>query len=508
MAPVQMESIGTGLVPGLRYRDLGSAIGWLCEAFGFEAHSVVTAPGGDALYAELTFGTSMIMLGTVRDSDLDRLMTQPDEIGGVETQSCYLVVADADAHYERARMAGAEIALDIEDQEFGGRGFSCRDPEGHLWNFGTYDPWLGRNAASDAGADPEEALPPYIDQTQAVGSCANGGGGSVPVSLTDDGASIPGETARPLPGAVAAPRSALVVVTGKTGGTGGEAAVRVPPRAISPRGLGQAALALAGLLAVMGSAVAAGWMIGASRQPAPPAAEQTSRESEPLAKDDLAKEREARAESDRALGGAREQLAAERTARELAERAMGAVGKELTSERDARAAAELSASEAREEAARLAEEIAAEREARTASELSASQAREESARLTAENKALERSVKESEARLAREQSTRAGVERAAAAASEKFAKSRESADRDLGQARGEAAQLTTALGLAEQATRDASEELERERAAKASALRALQQVRRSGVPAPKPAARPRRSKQKTKQASDDYTADF
>jgi uncharacterized glyoxalase superfamily protein PhnB len=50
-------------------------------------------------------------------------------------------VDDADAHYARAAAAGAEIVLDIVDEDYGGRGYSCRDPEGHLWNFGTYDPW-------------------------------------------------------------------------------------------------------------------------------------------------------------------------------------------------------------------------------------------------------------------------------------------------------------------------------------------------------------------------------
>jgi len=57
------------------------------------------------------------------------------------TQSPYLVVADADAHYAQARSAGAEIIVDIEDQDHGGRAYTCRDPEGHVWNFGTYDPW-------------------------------------------------------------------------------------------------------------------------------------------------------------------------------------------------------------------------------------------------------------------------------------------------------------------------------------------------------------------------------
>jgi len=68
-------------------------------------------------------------------------MKQPDEIGGAETQSAYVVVSDADAVYARAKGAGAEIVLVIKDEDYGGRGFSCRDLEGHLWNFGTYDPW-------------------------------------------------------------------------------------------------------------------------------------------------------------------------------------------------------------------------------------------------------------------------------------------------------------------------------------------------------------------------------
>ena len=89
----------------MRYQDAPGMIDWLCEAFGFERHLVV--PGD----------------------------------GGTITQSAYIVVPDADAHYARAKRAGAEIVLDIKDEDYGGRGYSCRDPEGQLWNFGTYDPW-------------------------------------------------------------------------------------------------------------------------------------------------------------------------------------------------------------------------------------------------------------------------------------------------------------------------------------------------------------------------------
>ena len=40
-----------------------------------------------------------------------------------------------------AQAAGAEIVIDIKDEDYGGRGFTCRDPEGHVWSFGSYDPW-------------------------------------------------------------------------------------------------------------------------------------------------------------------------------------------------------------------------------------------------------------------------------------------------------------------------------------------------------------------------------
>jgi uncharacterized glyoxalase superfamily protein PhnB len=135
------------IVPALRYRDPDTAIPWLLQAFGFEEHSIVTSDDGKAAYAQLMHRGSLIIVGPVRDSELDRLMRQPDEIGGAETQSCYLVVEDADAHYIRARAAGAKILLKLKTDDNGGRGYTCADPEGHIWNFGTFDPAQGRSIA-------------------------------------------------------------------------------------------------------------------------------------------------------------------------------------------------------------------------------------------------------------------------------------------------------------------------------------------------------------------------
>lgn len=131
------------VIPCLRYRDAPAAIDWLCQTFGFEKQLVVPNQDGTIAHAQLSFGNGMIMLGSVlkAETEFARLMKQPDEIAGAETQSSYIVVLDADAMYARAKAAGAKIVIEIKDEDYGGRGFSCYDLEGHLWNFGTYDPW-------------------------------------------------------------------------------------------------------------------------------------------------------------------------------------------------------------------------------------------------------------------------------------------------------------------------------------------------------------------------------
>ena len=53
-------------------------------------------------------------------------------------------VPNADEVYARAKAAGAEMVEVIEDKPFGGRGFACLDPEGHIWHVGTYDPWANK----------------------------------------------------------------------------------------------------------------------------------------------------------------------------------------------------------------------------------------------------------------------------------------------------------------------------------------------------------------------------
>lgn len=137
----EAAATGASIIPCLRYRDAMVAIEWLCRAFGFQKQLVVPGPNGTVAHAQLTFGKGMVMVGSIENTEFGRWIAQPDENGYRETQAPYVVVKQADAHYARAMAAGARLVTELKNEPYGGRGYSCRDPEGHLWSFGTYDPW-------------------------------------------------------------------------------------------------------------------------------------------------------------------------------------------------------------------------------------------------------------------------------------------------------------------------------------------------------------------------------
>ena len=139
---MDMQSRHARIIPTMRYRNAPAAIEWLCKAFGFEKQLVVPDKDGGIAHAQLTFDNGMIMLGSVGGGMFGRLMKLPEEIGGCETQSAYVIVADCDSHYARAKAAGAVMLRDVQDEDYGGRGYTCRDLEGHIWSFGSYDPWI------------------------------------------------------------------------------------------------------------------------------------------------------------------------------------------------------------------------------------------------------------------------------------------------------------------------------------------------------------------------------
>jgi uncharacterized glyoxalase superfamily protein PhnB len=121
------------IFPSLRYTDAHAAIEWLERAFGFERNHVYEGEGGLVEHAELSYGGTILMMGSDRGGG--------DSFGSHAGQGwLYVVVDDPDEHHRRAKEAGAEIVRELEDQDYGSRDYSARDPEGNLWSFGTYRP--------------------------------------------------------------------------------------------------------------------------------------------------------------------------------------------------------------------------------------------------------------------------------------------------------------------------------------------------------------------------------
>ena len=130
------------VVPSLRYKDANAAIDWLCRALGFTRHVIFEGPDHTVAHAQLTFGSGMVMLGSeANPGEFASHMIPPSETDGRETVAIALITADATLLYHQAKAAGGEMLLDLREMDYGGKAFTVRDPEGHLWSVGEYDPW-------------------------------------------------------------------------------------------------------------------------------------------------------------------------------------------------------------------------------------------------------------------------------------------------------------------------------------------------------------------------------
>src|SRR5262249_8257804 len=121
------------LATGIYYRDPAAALKWLEQALGFETTLLVTSPDGAIVHSEMRLGDGLIMVG----SEYDDRHKSPASAGGVNSHSIHVQLEDGiEAHYERAKKAGAKIARELADQPYGDRVYTAFDPEGHSWSFG------------------------------------------------------------------------------------------------------------------------------------------------------------------------------------------------------------------------------------------------------------------------------------------------------------------------------------------------------------------------------------
>jgi uncharacterized glyoxalase superfamily protein PhnB len=134
------QSAKPNIFPCLRYLDAPSAVAWLASAFGFVKHAVHPDSSGGIAHAELKFGPGMIMLGSAKH---DGFGTRTPLEAKAVTQTIYVYVGESaavDAHYARATAAGAHVIRELQDTDYGSREYSCKDLEGNVWSFGSYNP--------------------------------------------------------------------------------------------------------------------------------------------------------------------------------------------------------------------------------------------------------------------------------------------------------------------------------------------------------------------------------
>ncbi len=117
------------VTPYLLYEDVAGALDWLREAFGFEEVLRFASEEGEINHAEMRIGGESVYLG-----DPGGDYRSPKRLG-TRTAMVHVYVDDVDAHYLRAKAAGAAIELEPTDQPYGDRRYDAYDLEGQLWSF-------------------------------------------------------------------------------------------------------------------------------------------------------------------------------------------------------------------------------------------------------------------------------------------------------------------------------------------------------------------------------------
>jgi PhnB protein len=130
------------VIPMLAYEDGAEAIDWLTNAFGFREQARFTDDDGTVTHAELETGSGTVMLATpspdyVSPKRLRELSPEARKMAEVPyvIDGVLVEVDDVDAHFARAKEAGAAILSEPADQVVGIRHYRVEDLEGHRWMF-------------------------------------------------------------------------------------------------------------------------------------------------------------------------------------------------------------------------------------------------------------------------------------------------------------------------------------------------------------------------------------
>lgn len=118
--------------PYLRVHNADAAIKFYARAFGARELFRLTEPSGRIGHAEIKIGPATLMLA---DEYPEHGINGPRALGGT-TFSLHLHVADVDSAFAQAVSAGAAVLRPLQDQFYGERSGTVRDPFGHEWLLG------------------------------------------------------------------------------------------------------------------------------------------------------------------------------------------------------------------------------------------------------------------------------------------------------------------------------------------------------------------------------------
>ncbi len=123
------------LTPHLVVKGASQAIDFYKKAFGAEEMKRMPGPNGKSIiHAELKIGNSRLMLV---DEFPEMNARGPETIGGTPV-TIHMFVEDADAVFNRALDAGAQVRMPLADMFWGDRYGVVADPFGHLWSIATH----------------------------------------------------------------------------------------------------------------------------------------------------------------------------------------------------------------------------------------------------------------------------------------------------------------------------------------------------------------------------------
>lgn len=120
--------------PYLIVKGAAEAIDFYKKAFGAAELFRMEAPDGKLGHAEIKVGDSPVMLA---DEHPEMSYVGPNSLGGTPV-SILLYVEDVDALFEQAIAAGGEVMKPIQNQFYGDRSGTLKDPFGHVWTLATH----------------------------------------------------------------------------------------------------------------------------------------------------------------------------------------------------------------------------------------------------------------------------------------------------------------------------------------------------------------------------------